>query len=179
MDQLWSSLDKSNLAMLFAYLIVEKNSKRPIYAGQGSLHRVMQHCKPSFQKIYSCATEVGFVILAATREEAIIFEKELITRYDPPFNIARWASGGGLQNTLGQIPWNKGTKGDPRSRGGRPRGIPLTDEQKKNLSLIMMGKASKWMKGKTPWNKGLSKDMHPGLMSISQNMMGNFKGHRR
>lgn len=77
------------------------------------------------------------------------------------------------------VSWNKGlTKETNQSlkqvsekvsiaRRGKPswnKGIPATEEQKKKQSLSM--------KGHIPYNKGLTKDTCPSLMSASQKLMG-------
>lgn len=52
------------------------------------------------------------------------------------YNIAKGGKGGNGGNNKGHIPWNKGKKGlqTPPNKG-----IPLTEEQKKNLSKVRKG----------------------------------------
>lgn len=83
--------------MLYAYLIVSAATHRPIYAGQGSLGRAKSHttAKRSI-KLYNERTEVGLIITCGDLPQALEVEEKLIATYNPPFNKARWSTGGGL-----------------------------------------------------------------------------------
>lgn len=137
---------------LVAYAV--RKGGRIIYIGCGSFHRALSWrfpCKYTLLDLVSRPTIVMFRT-GMSKDEAIELEAALISRYDPPFNVSRRGSTGGLR------PWNKGLQGDPRLGGGRPKGSPVSEDTRKKLSESMKGKATKWMIGKTPWNKGLTKD---------------------
>lgn len=126
------------------------------YVGCGNTRRPKSWHNPSRWKALglSVCPEVEIIATGLEEQDALEMEADLITRLKPRKNKALWGSTGGLR------PWNYGlTKADSdKIRGGRPLGIPFTDEQKATMSRALVGKATRWMMGRSPWNKGLTKE---------------------
>lgn len=132
---------------LVVYVI--RQGRRIIYVGQGTPLRVKFWGYPSRYRTLGITEKPYIDVLASglDRPAAIKIEAEYIRKLKPEKNKSKYGSTGGL------VPHNKGRKG---GKGGRPKGIPTSEETKRKLSEALKGKASAWMSGKEPWNKGLT-----------------------
>lgn len=133
---------------LVVYHVIDRGAV--VYVGQGAPSRAVSWRRPNVYLKTLGATPKPTVLVVAeglTRAEALAREALEIAEHKPIRNKAKFASGGGL------VPWNTGLVGV----GGRPRGIPASDETKAKLSIALQGKSTAWLTGKTPWNKGLTK----------------------
>jgi hypothetical protein len=138
----------SGFSRLFEIYVLEYLG-RVVYVGQGYLGRSDQWMMPSRYKLFGGRPKLVLLSIANSKKKALATEARLIELFKPTHNKALRGSTGGL------APWNKDLRGDVRLKGGRPRGIPMSDLTKRRLSAAMKGKVTAWMKGRKPWNKGL------------------------
>jgi len=133
---------------LVVYLI--RHKRKVIYIGQGTPQRAYSWFFPNKYKSLGLKERPTVEILASnlSRSQSHKIEVREIKRRQPTMNY--WHNGGKT--------WNYGLRGDSRCRGGRPPGIPMSDEAKQKLSKALKGMATTWMIGRTPWNKGLTKN---------------------
>jgi len=122
-----------------------------VYVGQGSPGRAKEwRFKSRWSKLGLEETpEILILAEGLTRPQALRLESEFIEHLKPLKNKAKFDSAGGL------VPHNKGKLG---GKGGRPKGIPLTEGQKRHLSEKMKGRSTAWLRGRKPWNAGLTRD---------------------
>lgn len=158
---------------LVVYSVRNKASGVVVYVGQGIPVRPEYWTFPrGYSKLgLSERPIVRLHKTGLTRAQALKLEAALISKLRPSKNKAAFSSAGGLN------PWNKGLKCP--GVGGRPKGTPMSDAAKQKLSEALRGRATAWMTGRAPWNKGLTKDAHIGLRKIADGMRGNIYGKRK
>ena len=145
-----------NGGKIAVYLITDLLSGEKVYAGSGRYARVISHLfKGSKVARHIAHGNYAIDVLWDGDDDrmALSLESVLIFAYRPTLNKQRFGT-----------------------RGGRPKGSKATLPQRRHLSKVMRGRASEWMTGATPWNKGLTKNDHPGLMASSVAKIGNKNG---
>lgn len=116
-----------------------------------------------------------------TELDALAFEKSLIAklkRQEDGGSLFNKSSGGGSTKP----PWNKGLKkkDDPRLRGGRPHGIPFTEEQREqHRQIAKKAGFGLWMKDRKPWNFGKTKEDTPALAVLLYDTVKRREAYRK
>ena len=190
----------------YVYFYIDPRNDTFFYVGKGKKQRAVVHWKRRnnhsnklFQKILSEIQKCNLVpvlkILECKDEQAALdAEMFYISAFSTLVNYTLGGEGvSGYKHTResiekrlatiaskgGLTAWNKGLSGDKRCNGGRPKGIPMSQEAKQKLSEAMKGRSKEWLTGKKPWNYGKTKETHPSLQVISENMKGNNRGNRK
>jgi hypothetical protein len=125
-----------NGGKIIVYSITDLLANEVVYVGSGKLTRMIGHQGSRMSALIGHDNYAIDVLWDGDDDGlALTLETIALFAYHPRLNFNRWGT-----------------------RGGRPRGIPFTAEQRLAQSIKMTGRASAWMKGRAPWNKGLTKE---------------------